>query len=47
MAAAACCDFEVVEKNEKGRVLRGLICFALPLPVGDALCRWKWLKQRC
>jgi hypothetical protein len=47
MAAAACCDFVVIEKNEKGRLLRGLICFALPLPVGDALCRWNWRRQRC
>jgi hypothetical protein len=46
MAAAACCDFVAVEEEGNGAIVEGR-GFALPLPVGDALCRWKWLKQHC
>ncbi len=39
MAAAACCDFVAVEGRGNGAIVEGGFCFALPLPVGDALCR--------
>jgi hypothetical protein len=47
IAAAACCDFVAVEGGGNGAIVEGRFCFALPLPVGDALFRWISLQQRC